>query len=157
MWTADKWKDYEVLDASAGEKLELTVEADVDWTVAGVPEWLALTPSAGEAGATTVTLEVMAENESAQEREAELVFTSPSDAAVKAVLKVRQQSNLILPPSGLGRGGRRGPRGASLGCPAGGRSRAGRRLRGYGQPERVDHRERAGRTGLDVAGRCPQL
>ena len=22
MWTADKWKDYEVLDASAGEKLE---------------------------------------------------------------------------------------------------------------------------------------
>ena len=90
-----------VMGGAAGEKLELTVEADVDWTVAGVPEWLALTPSAGEAGATTVTLEVMAENESAQEREAELVFTSPSDAAVKAVLKVRQQSNLILPPSGL--------------------------------------------------------
>ena len=89
------------LSGAAGEKLELTLEADVDWTVAGLPEWLKLTPESGEAGQTILTLETLSENGSAQEREAALAFTSPSDAAVKTVLAVRQQSNLILPPSGL--------------------------------------------------------
>ena len=89
------------LSGAAGEKLELTLEADVDWTVTGLPEWLKLTPASGEAGQTTLTLETLSENGSAQEREAALAFTSPSDATVKTVLAVRQQSYLILPPSGL--------------------------------------------------------
>ena len=89
------------LSGAAGEKLELTVEADVDWTVTGLPEWLKLTPASGEAGQTILTLETLSENGSAQEREAALAFTSPSDATVKTVLAVRQQSYLILPPSGL--------------------------------------------------------
>ena len=94
-------KDGVVLGGKAGEKMEITVESDVDWTVSGVPEWLALNPSQGQAGQTTVTIETLSDNGAAQARKAELAFTSPSDAAVKTVLEVSQQSNLILPPSGL--------------------------------------------------------
>lgn len=89
------------LAGAAGEKLEFTVEADVDWTVADVPAWLRLTPASGGAGKTTVVLETLSENGEAQEREAALSFTSPSDEGVRTVLTVRQQSRLILPPSGL--------------------------------------------------------
>lgn len=89
------------LGGKAGEKFEISVEADVDWTVTGMPEWLGATPQQGEAGKTTVTLETLTENGLAQTREAELVFTSPSDHSLKTVLTVRQLSNVILPPSGL--------------------------------------------------------
>ena len=77
------------------------MEADVDWTVSGLPDWLKLAPQQGEAGKTTVTLETLTENATAQTRKAELAFTSPSDAGLKTILTVHQQSNVILPPSGL--------------------------------------------------------
>ena len=86
---------------TAGDKLEFSVEADVDWTVSGLPDWLKLSPQQGEAGKTTVTLETLSENATAQTRKAELAFTSPSDAGLKTILTVHQQSNVILPPSGL--------------------------------------------------------
>ena len=89
------------LGGAAGDKLELSVEADVDWTVSGLPDWLKLAPQQGEAGKTTVTLETLTENATAQTRKAELAFTSPSDAGLKTILTVHQQSNVILPPSGL--------------------------------------------------------
>ena len=89
------------LGGVAGDKLELSVEADVDWTVSGLPDWLKLAPQQGEAGKTTVTLETLTENATAQTRKAELAFTSPSDAGLKTILTVHQQSNVILPPSGL--------------------------------------------------------
>lgn len=85
----------------SGEKAEVTVEADVDWVVSGMPDWLKVTPQQGVAGKTTVALETLSENATAQAREAELIFTSPSDGTLKAVLEVRQQSNVILPPSDL--------------------------------------------------------
>lgn len=89
------------LGGVAGDKLELSVEADVDWIVSGLPDWLKLAPQQGEAGKTTVTLETLTENATAQTRKAELAFTSPSDAGLKTILTVHQQSNVILPPSGL--------------------------------------------------------
>ena len=89
------------LGGAAGDKLELSVESDVDWTVSGLPDWLKLAPQQGEAGKTTVTLETLTENATAQTRKAELAFTSPSDAGLKTILTVHQQSNVILPPSGL--------------------------------------------------------
>lgn len=89
------------LGGAAGDKLELSVEADVDWTVSGLPDWLKLAPQQGEAGKTTVTLETLTGNATAQTRKAELAFTSPSDAGLKTILTVHQQSNVILPPSGL--------------------------------------------------------
>lgn len=87
------------LNGQAGERLEITVEADVDWTVSGVPEWLSLTPVSGEAGQTVIVLETLSDNESAQAREAEVRFSSPSDASVETVLTVRQQSTVLQPPA----------------------------------------------------------
>ena len=46
-------------------------------------------------------METLSENATAQTRKAELAFTSPSDAGLKTILTVHQQSNVILPPSGL--------------------------------------------------------
>ncbi len=89
------------LGGAAGEKREFSVEADVDWEVSGLPDWLRLEPRKGEAGKTTVTLETLAENTTARTRKAEPAFTSPSDGGVKSVLTVLQQSGVILPPSGL--------------------------------------------------------
>ncbi len=87
------------LRGAAGEKMEVTVEADVDWTLTDVPEWLTVSTVEGTAGETLITLETTSENTAAQAREAELVFTSSSDASLRTVLTVKQQSNLILPPS----------------------------------------------------------
>ena len=86
---------------TAGEKAEVRLAADVDWTVEGLPDWLAVSPASGEAGEHTLTVEVLAGNPTAQAREAVLTFASPSDASVSTNLPVRQQSGLILPPSGL--------------------------------------------------------
>ncbi len=84
-----------------GEKMELTVEADVDWIVAGVPEWLALNPAEGKAGKTVVVMETLVDNPQPQGREGQITFTSPSDETLSVTLTVKQQSNLILPPSDL--------------------------------------------------------
>lgn len=94
-------EDAVTLGGAAGDKLELSVEADVDWIVSGLPDWLQIEPKQGEAGKATVTLETLTENATAQTRKAELAFTSPSDAGLKTVLTVHQLSNVILPPSGL--------------------------------------------------------
>lgn len=94
-------EDATVFMGTSGNKMELAVEADVDWVVGDVPEWLSLTPSSGEAGKTTVVVETLSENTTAQERKAELSFTSSSDTGLKTIFTVRQQSNIVLPPSGL--------------------------------------------------------
>ncbi len=88
-----------ILRGTAGEKMEVTVETDVDWTLTGVPEWLTVNTISGTAGETLITLETTSENTAAQAREAGLVFTSSSDTSLRTVLTVKQQSNLILPPS----------------------------------------------------------
>lgn len=85
----------------AGEKAEVRLAADVDWTVAGMPDWLAVSPTSGEAGESVLTLEVLSENMTAHTREALLTFTSPSDAGVSRLLSVRQSSGLIQPPTDL--------------------------------------------------------
>lgn len=93
--------DAIVFNGKTGEKLELEVQADVDWTVSDIPDWLSLNQVNGMAGVTKIILETLSANETAKTRTAELVFTSPSDASLKTVLKVSQQSGLVLPPSGL--------------------------------------------------------
>lgn len=89
------------MNGGAEEKLQLTVEADVDWVAGALPAWLKLTPLSGKVGKTAVVLETLTENATPRERAAEVVFTSPSDESLRAVLTVRQCSNVILPPSGL--------------------------------------------------------
>lgn len=85
----------------AGEKLELTVESDVDWLINEVPDWLKVSQSEGQPGETKITLETLSSNETTQTRSAELIFTSSSDTSLKTVLKVSQQSDVLLPPSAL--------------------------------------------------------
>ncbi|MCD8318501.1 MAG: BACON domain-containing protein [Paraprevotella sp.] len=94
-------EDTLVLNGAIGSKQEITVEADVDWAVSDVPDWLQVTPTEGQAGKTTVTVEARSENATVQTREAVLSFTSPSDGSLKSVMKVQQQSHVILPPSDL--------------------------------------------------------
>ncbi len=81
------------------EKCEITLNADVDWNIADIPEWLSLSPTLGNAGKTVLTLETNTENSTYQTREAVLSFVSQSDPSVRSVLNVRQLSNLILPPT----------------------------------------------------------
>ncbi len=92
-------KEVVTLHGGLGDKMELTVEADVDWQLTNVPEWLSASVLAGEAGKTVLVLETTAENTAAQTREAVLLFTSPTDASLRTELTVKQLSNLILPPS----------------------------------------------------------
>lgn len=89
------------LNGKAGEKMEVEVESDVAWKIGEVPEWLTVSPNEGQAGVTKIVLETVSGNETAQTRTAELVFTSPEDESLKTLLSVSQQSDIILPPSGL--------------------------------------------------------
>lgn len=90
-----------VLSGKSGEKMELEVESDVSWKVEDMPEWLTITPKEGPSGKTKIVLETVSANQTAQSRTVNLVFTSPADESLKSVLSVSQQSDIILPPTGL--------------------------------------------------------
>lgn len=90
-----------VLHGSAGNQTELTVEADADWTIGELPEWLSVTPTSGHAGKTTLTVKTTSENESAQIRTAHILFSGSENPDIQNTLAVDQSSNLLLPPTAL--------------------------------------------------------
>ena len=67
-------------DQSEGSK-KLEVKATRDWTISGIPEWIAVTPAAGQAGlnASEVIISVLAN--SGNDREAKLSFSIGLDYA----------------------------------------------------------------------------
>ncbi len=87
------------LGGQAGKRMELSVESNVEWTVSDLPEWLSLTPQAGQAGQTTMMLETLSDNDTPRMREAWVCFVSPEDTSVQAVLAVCQQSAVIQSPA----------------------------------------------------------
>lgn len=93
--------DHISLQGMAGSQTEISVEADIDWTINEVPEWLAVTPMSGTAGKTILTLCTNMANESAQTRTASVLLTGTNRPDVQNTLTVNQSSNLLLPPNGL--------------------------------------------------------
>ena len=90
-----------ILQGQAGSMNEVTVEADIDWALTGVPEWLTVTPTSGAAGKTTLIVKTTSDNESAQMRTAEIRLAGTEKPEVESVLTVSQASNLLLPPTAL--------------------------------------------------------
>lgn len=93
--------DHISLQGMAGSQTEISVEADIDWTINEVPEWLTVTPMNGTAGKTVLTLSANMANESAQARTASLLLTGTNRPDVQSTLTITQSSNLLLPPNGL--------------------------------------------------------
>ena len=94
-------KESITLNGKKGDKTEVTIESDVRWQLSELPEWLSVSATEGEAGATTIIFETLSENVAAQSRETEITFTSPDDNTLSETLTISQQSNTILPPSEL--------------------------------------------------------
>lgn len=87
------------LKGSAGSGSSLTVAADEAWSITAIPEWLQVSPTAGEAGTTTVALTALADNTTGDVRRAELVVSSTADASLSRTLVVSQEpktGNVIL-------------------------------------------------------------
>lgn len=89
------------LHGQAGSQMEITVEADVDWSIGNVPEWLTVSPASGTAGKTTLTVRTNSDNEAAQIRTAQILLAGTEKPEVQGILTVDQSSGLLLPPSSL--------------------------------------------------------
>ena len=77
----------------------LTVACDDAWAITGVPEWLTVTPAAGEAGTTTVSIVANADNTTGAVRQATLTVTAKTDASLARTFAVSQEvlaSGVIL-------------------------------------------------------------
>lgn len=70
----------------------LTVASDEAWTISGVPAWLSVTPSNGNAGTTTVTITAISDNDSGTERQTELTISSTDDATLSKTVVVKQEA-----------------------------------------------------------------
>ena len=80
------------LKGAANSAATLTVASDEAWTINGVPAWLSVTPSSGEAGTTTVTISATSDNDSGAERQAELIVSSTDDATLSKTVVVKQEA-----------------------------------------------------------------
>jgi len=87
------------LKGAANSGASLTVASDEAWTITGVPTWLTVSPTSGDAGTTTVTLTANEDNTTGAVRTAELTVSSTTDATLSKTLTVSQEakaSNVIL-------------------------------------------------------------
>lgn len=80
------------LKGGANSAATLTVASDEAWTISGVPAWLSVTPSNGDAGTTTVTITAISDNDSGAERQAELTVSSTDDATLSKTVVVKQEA-----------------------------------------------------------------
>lgn len=80
------------LKGGANSAATLTVASDEAWTISGVPAWLSVTPSNGDAGTTTVTITAISDNDSGTERQTELTISSTDDATLSKTVVVKQEA-----------------------------------------------------------------
>lgn len=89
------------LGGKAGSASSITVASDVAWKIDGLPSWLSVTPTGGEAGNTTVTLTALAANDSPKSQTADIVFTGVDNTGIKKTVRVVQLSDIVGIPQNL--------------------------------------------------------
>jgi M6 family metalloprotease-like protein len=83
----------------ANSAATVTVSSNTAWTVSGVPDWLTVSPTSGEAGRTTVTLVCNAANQSTDNNVATLTFSNADGSAtatLTATQLVAEQEKIVL-------------------------------------------------------------
>lgn len=89
-----------ILPGNASSSTQIAVEANTDWHIETLPEWLDIAPRQGGSGITELTITTLAKNESSAQRSAEIVLAA-TDASTSATLVISQASGQILAPTGL--------------------------------------------------------
>ena len=87
------------LNGQENSAATLTLACDEDWTISGVPAWLTVSPTSGEAGTTTVTITANTDNTTGTVREALLTVSSTTDEQLTKTVTVSQEpksSGVIL-------------------------------------------------------------
>lgn len=87
------------LKGQANSGAALTISSDDGWQLSGVPAWLTVSPTSGEAGTTTVNIVANADNDTGSERTANITVASTTDAQLTRTLSVAQEAksgNVIL-------------------------------------------------------------
>jgi uncharacterized ubiquitin-like protein YukD len=87
------------LNGQENSAATLTLACDDDWTISGVPAWLTVSPTSGEAGTTTVTITANTDNTTGTVREALLTVSSTTDEQLTKTVTVSQEpksSGVIL-------------------------------------------------------------
>ena len=79
--------------ANTGGTFSTEIISDVEWTVVGAPDWIALRPTQGDKGESVLTIEV-APNTALQERSTELYFVGEFDSA--DTLRVVQEGTFVF-------------------------------------------------------------
>jgi hypothetical protein len=80
------------LKGAANSGATVTVASDDDWTITGMPDWLAAEPANGKAGTTQLSLVTNSENATGAPREAVLTVSSTTDAELTKTLTVTQEA-----------------------------------------------------------------
>ncbi len=91
--------DSLVLKGAKESGATMTIAADDSWTITGVPEWLAVTPTEGAGGSTEIALTAKEDNTTGGVLKATLTVTSDHDASLSKTFVVMQEpkaSNVIL-------------------------------------------------------------
>ena len=76
-----------------GNTVEVTVDAAAEWAIAGVPEWLTVSPASGAAGPNKVKV-IAVENETNDNRTVTVVITAQT--AVKEVVVTQLQKDALV-------------------------------------------------------------
>jgi M6 family metalloprotease-like protein len=79
------------LAGRANSAATVTVSANTSWTLSGVPDWLTVSSTTGEAGRTTITIVCNSANDTNAEKTATLTFAN-ADGSASAQLTVTQQT-----------------------------------------------------------------
>ena len=92
-----------VLKGMANSAASITIACDDAWTITGIPDWLTVTPSTGDAGSTSVTLTANEDNTTGAERMVTLTVTSTADATLAKDMTVKQsaKSNSVILSDGF--------------------------------------------------------
>lgn len=82
------------LNGQQSSAATLTVASDDAWTISGMPAWLTVSPSSGEAGTTTVTITAAADNETGIVREAMLTVSSTASTELAKTVTISQEPKM---------------------------------------------------------------
>ena len=87
------------LKGQANSGATLTISSDDGWQLSGVPAWLTVSPTSGDAGTATVSIVANADNDTGSERTAQITVSSTTDAQLTRTFTVAQEAkagNVIL-------------------------------------------------------------
>lgn len=79
------------LKGQANSAASLTIACDDAWTISGVPTWLNVTPTSGDAGTTMVSITANSDNDTGAERKIELTIASTEDATLAKTVTIVQE------------------------------------------------------------------